>query len=345
MSGAVLGVDIGNDSLKLALCKDRSIRKTAVARMPAGLLRNGRVESVPYVSDLIRTTMRENHIHASRAAVVLPPETVCLRTLVMPRMSAEQLAYNLPYEFSDYLTEDLKHYVFDYAMITDFTKAASVSPVPEMLSGGQESVPGMELMAAAVSRSVLEEFQAILRGAGTRLVKAAPGICGYMTLIRMAENMRGGGAAREYCILDMGFRSIRMHIFYGDRHLLTRSLDTGLSVLDGVIAGMYQTDTHLAHTYLLSNYEDCQNSDPFRNTCRQMAAEVARSLDFYRSSTPDNQLGDVWLSGGGAVIQPLRLAIAETLEMKIHGADELVQGGEKIDDCYECLQAIALSMD
>lgn len=38
--------------------------------------------------------------------------------VTMPLMTADQLVYNLPYEFRDYITDELKNYIFDYAMMT-----------------------------------------------------------------------------------------------------------------------------------------------------------------------------------------------------------------------------------
>ena len=45
-----------------------------------------------------------------------PSSGICfLRNVTMPEMTAEQLVYNLPYEFRDYITDELKKYVFDYS--------------------------------------------------------------------------------------------------------------------------------------------------------------------------------------------------------------------------------------
>ena len=336
----MLGVDIGSDSLKLALCKtkDRTVKKTAVARMPANLLKDGRITSPEAMGELLRNTCRENGIRASKAALVLPNENTYLRTVVMPRMNAAQLVYNLPYEFNDYITDELKNYVFDYAMITDLSQEPDI-PAEDA------SAPGMELMAVAAPVQVLEEAKWIFRQAGLKLVKAAPTVCSYIALIRAAEQIQGGSGAREYCILDLGFRAIRMHMFRGDRHMVTRILEIGLSILDDVIADAYNVDVHLAHTYLVTNHEECQTKELCHATYNNIAVELMRALNFYRFSNPDSQLSDVWLSGGGAVIAPLREAISQTLDIQVHKAEELVQGGEMVENCYDCLQAIGITME
>ena len=109
----ILGVDVGRESLKLALVSEGRVEKTAVASMPNNLVKEGRVVSVATLGELIRSTMKEAGIRANAAAYVLSSESVDLHNTVMPRMTEEQLMYNIPYELEDYITDELKNYVFD----------------------------------------------------------------------------------------------------------------------------------------------------------------------------------------------------------------------------------------
>ena len=338
MAKTVLGVDIGYDTLKLALCKGNWVRKTASAPMPKNLMREGRVTSTETMGQLIRDTMRQSKMRASEAALVFNNETSYVRTVTMPIMSAEQLEINVPYEFNDYITDELKNYVFDYAMIStpeDLRRARD--------EAADDTAPTMELMISAVQKSLLDEGREVLRKAGLKLVKAAPSLCGYISLIRNREGE--GGTGQEYCILDLGFQAIRMYMFRGDRHMVTRELEIGLRTLDDVISEALGVDVHLAHTYLLTNYDGCQNKEFCVNAYNNIAVELMRAMNFYRFSNPDSNVTDLWLCGGGAVIAPLRQAIGETLDMQIHQASELAPGGEEIEDCNEFVEAIGIAMD
>ena len=104
----VLGIDIGQDTLKLALCRGGQVKKLASASMPKNLVKEGRIVSPESMGELLRKTMKENRIHASLASLALSNETSYVRTVTMPIMSAEQLELNIPYEFNDYITDELK---------------------------------------------------------------------------------------------------------------------------------------------------------------------------------------------------------------------------------------------
>ena len=74
------------------------------------------------------------------------------------------------------------------------------------------------------------------------------------------------------------------------------------------------------------------------------AVELVRALNFYRFSNRDSTLSDMWLCGGGAVIEPLADAIGSMVDMRLHTPDELVPGGEAVPDCNSYIQAIGIAM-
>ena len=330
MAKTILGIDMGYDSLKLALLSGSTIKKAVSVPMPQRLIREGRIVSPETMGELIRTTMKENGIHAQKAALVLPNETVFIKTATMPLMNAEQLDYNLPFEFRDYITDELKNYVFDYAMISTPAEA--------------EANGAMELLAVATPTAVIEEARAVLRKAGLKLAKAVPAICTYLPLIKNLQNA-GGGDSGEYCILDLGYQSIRMYMYKGDRHEVTRELEVGMSALDNAVSDAYNVDVHLAHTYLLSNYDGCQEKEPCTTTYGNIAVELMRALNFYRFSNPDSQLSDVWLCGGGAANIPLSKTIESTLEMRIHPAYELMPGSNPPEISFSVAEAVGAALD
>ena len=66
MAKTILGVDIGYDSLKLALVNGKTVRKSAIVPMPKNLIREGRVVSTETMGELIRRTMKETASTAAR---------------------------------------------------------------------------------------------------------------------------------------------------------------------------------------------------------------------------------------------------------------------------------------
>ncbi len=328
MSKKILGIDLGHDTLKLALVNGRSVEKVAMVPIPLNLIQDNRVVSEESMGELLKYAMKENGIRCSQAAFVLQNENVFSRTIRMPQMTADQLKVNLPYEFSDFITEEPQKYVYDYAMLPDDVR-------PE---GEEEESEGMSLMAVAVQKDHLESVGRILKRAGLKMVKAAPTMSAFISLIR-----GNGDPDKEYCVLDLGHKAIRMHIFKGERYEVTRTLDVGLSILDDVISENLNVDVHLAHTYLISDYEGCQKSDYCMSAYDNIATELARALNFYRFSNPDSELTDVYLVGGGTQNEPLVEVIRQSLDLNIIHARELLFKSMNKQGYTSYVQAIGIA--
>ena len=335
MAKTCLGIDIGKDQLKLVLMKGETIHKVVSVQMPEGLLKEGRIVSVETTGELIRKAMKEHKIRSKEAAVVVSSGICFLRNVTMPVMTAEQLVYNLPYEFRDYITDELKKYVFDYSV----NSAQGVVPLKssrkklkkkkgqekETLEEEMTERREMELLAAAAPLEAMDDIRLMLRKAGLRLTMAAPEVSACEILL--SRKLRNDlDKEKEYGILDLGSTSSRLLIFKGCHHQVTRVIERGMEQVEELLADYFHIDIHLAHTWLLANHEDCVNSDVCRDAFSQISVELMRALNFYQFSNPDSRLEDIWLCGGGASIPAMRESLTENLQVNIHDASELVEG-------------------
>ena len=325
----LLGIDIGTDTLKLALCVNGKVLKTARAPMPREIFdANFRIKSNDMMARTLIQAMRENGLRASRVSIVLSERVSFLRNITVKKMSEKQLRLNLPYEFIDYLEGDINEYVFDYAMISD-----------PRTDEGEE----MDLMGVAIRRDLIEESKDWLGQAGLRLSKIVPNESAYIALIHNAPSEVR--YLRECCFVNLGYAAIRLVVLRGDMHTATRVLSPGLSRLDHVVADAMDVDTEVAHKYILSNYMDCLNLDPCIQVYNEIALELMRAINFYGFSNPDSNIEAVTFCGGGADNAPLRSAIARELGLDVREAGDWVKDGAIVSDCCHYIQAIGGTMD
>ena len=187
----------------------------------------------------------------------------------------------------------------------------------------------MDLLAVAVSAELMESLRETIRMAGMKLVKAAPVVSSLLPLIDRLNSIQQP-AVKEYAVLDLGSSSVRLYMFRETEYMTSRVIETGLSALEEMIAEAYHVDTHLAHTYLLNNHENCQYHEACMELYQQIAVELMRVLNFYLFSNRDSELHDVWVYGGGAAIVPLMEALRGQLDAVLHSAAELY--GQTIAD-------------
>ena len=311
-----LGLDIGSSAVKAAVVTDGKIQKLVMEPLPENLVRDGRILSPEAMSDVLREIVRKHHISARRCALALPSETAMTRRIAMPYMTVDQLAVNLPYEFHDYIQGDKDLYFYDYAVV-----------------GTEEDEDGqpktLELLASAVTKEEIAACRQMLGKAGLKLTTAVPECMAYRNLLRRYEQDHPGEHPAEYCVIDLGHEAIRMHVFRGSVYEATRLVDIGGRDLDGAIADHMDVDPHVAASYRMNNYEDAQLLPECMELYNRAAVEVLRAIHCYGFNTPDSDLRDVYLCGGGAQMEPLTRTLRSQLELTVHDICELMpEGGE-----------------
>ena len=233
LKGKCAGMEIGSKNLHIAVREGGAITRVVVEPLPEGLVREGQVLSYEALSDLLKTVRKREHIKAKDVSLVLPSSLCYCRRFTTAVMTEEQLKFNLPYEFRDYITGDKEDYFFDYALT------------------GAPTGEGLDLMAAAAPKALIADYAAAMHRAGFKLKAAMPDELAFINLARAA------GAAHSHCILDLGHSAIRLYMMTGDLFENVRALDYGLAAVDNAIADHYNVDVHVAAAYREQNYDGC----------------------------------------------------------------------------------------
>lgn len=195
----IVGIDIGGSSVKLAYFAGSTLKKAAMAPLPDNMVADGRILSMDAMADFLRQAARDNGIPLTNAAVVLPSTEVFTRELTMPAMTEQQLRYNLPYEFRDFLTDEKSKYYFDYSM-RDILRDQDGYPTE------------MTLLACAMLKETAERYRAMMRRAGFKLQVLTPSECAYAGVLA-AYYRRTGLPQRDYVHRQPGLhRRLSLHL-------------------------------------------------------------------------------------------------------------------------------------
>lgn len=307
MAKSYLGLDIGTGMLKMALCTHGAVERLAAEPLPDHLVREGKIVSFEAMADFIREAARRNRVAGKRCAIVLPVGETFLRRVTMPAMPVEQLKYNLPYEFRDYVEQGKDRFFYDYALLE--------------MRADEDGAPGeMDLLAAAVSKTLIAEYRAMCRRAGLRLQLAVPAECAYANLTAAQDAPQD----TEYCIVDLGQAATRIYIYTAGRFETMRAIDLGGFDIDRAIAGAFSVDEHIARTYRESNYEGALTLDAVQEVYTAISVEVMKAVNFYGFNNRHSNLENAYFCGGGARIEPLVDAVVRSTGLQAHGISALL---------------------
>lgn len=301
MKGSMLGIEIGNYTLKIVSVNQGTMNGYASAQIPEGSVRDGRLIAWDAMAEVLHNVYKKGSFSTKKAGLVIPDGDTYVRRLTMPAMNEKQLAVNLPYEFHDVISDEKDKYAYDYAMIS-------------LNKDAQDKVKDMTMLAAAVSKETIEKYQELFNRAGLKLIKAEPREIALQSVIRTlgAEN-----AQKDCALLDLGYATSRIDIFHNGIYEVTRTIDTGVRDIAKALANDQNMDTHIAMKYIEQGNEKMLSSSTCADVYNTVSVEVMRALNYYTYENQDNTLDTLYYTGGGSYIQPFIQDIADTISLQM----------------------------
>jgi len=302
MSKKLIGIEIGSESLKLALVKKGKVVKMAVETMPDHMVAEGHVTAPGAMSQFLKMTMKKHKIRAKDCSLVIPPQMVVSQRVTLPIMNENELKLNLPFEFKDYVGRDADEYEYDY-IVTDI----------------HETV--MDLYAAAVRKQYVEEFYDICKRAGLTLRLAMPAEMAWLNVITKAKK-----APDSLCIIDIGHEKTRINIYKDGHFLMGKDIEFAGHLFDETIALEQGVDTYVARSRKEADINHVQALESLKQPYGSVALEVMKAMTFYSYSDgmEKEPIKDMYLCGGSANIEILRTAIVKATDMVPHHITKLL---------------------
>lgn len=307
-----IGIEIGSDTLKIAVCSRGHITDLVTKRLPYGSVMDGKIASPADMAATIRATLRENNIHGMSCAVVLPAQFVIGRNITMPLMSENEYMLNLPYEFKDFVGKDGDKYMYDYTL---------------------KSVDGntAEIYACAVLKSDVDLYYDIMHKAGLRLKRVVPPEIAWLNLIHAAQNV-----PNNLCIVDLGYATTSVRIFSNGGFAMGREIDCAGRSIDETLGKYLSMDSFAARTRKEANLNNCLAADCCTDIYAEIANEIARVLKYYNDVHNSDRVRDVYYCGGSSLIEPLCSAIIRATDLTPHHISRLLPGVDNKDDLSLC---------
>jgi type IV pilus assembly protein PilM len=336
--GAGVGVDITPEQILLTQLSKRgqrnlTLNNIAWAPTPQGAVVDGRVENTLAVARVIQDLMESKRIKPGIAATAIPSREAVIRLIRLPAdLQAQELReVVLNQEAELYLPFPRDEAYVDYQSLETSEDA--------------DGVRRQEVLLVAAPRSVVDSYITTLQQAG--LTPKAVDVSSF-SLIRVLRNkllqyapeeavallvIQADGT--EISILTKGVPQFSRTVAIGTwefREALCRALD----LPPGQATSLLQSLTPpLSGSSSGSEIEDQSFSGrglaALRRILTELAEEIQRSLDFYRSQGDVAEIAQVILSGTGATMNQLDQYLSQRLSLPV----------ERIDP----IQTLALSED
>ena len=323
-----LGIDIGNNRAKIAVKKGGVVRRLLVDTVPDGLMKENHIVSYDAMGDFLREMLKKNRISIKKAHLCMPIHEIYIRNVTLPMMNVQQLKVNLPYEFHDYITEDMGKYIYDYAML------------PDMEGDGQ-----LHMLAVAASKELISSHQQMAKRAHIKLESIQPANEALFRFLKSRiKQTPKGETPQDFAILDLGDTALKIHFFTKGQYEVTRSMDFGIGAATERIAEETGQDVHISRVNLETNGGGVLSAPYLEDVFSDLASRIMRVMNFYNFNNRNNTLEELYYFGGGALVEPFLNTIREAVPLTLRSVSELITKKNKLTEEQILIGAQAIGM-
>ena len=302
-SPPMIGVDISSTSLKLVELSELGkgayrLERYAIEPLPRDVVTDGNIANLDQVSDALKRGWKRLGSRNRHVAMALPAAMVITKKIIVASgQSEEELELQVEAEANQYIPFALDEVNLDFQVL---------GPAPN----NSEEV---EVLIAASRKEKVEDRVAIAEAAGLKpLVMDVESYATEEAFQMIAPSLPANARDQNVALVDVGAHVMHFYVLRNNQILFARDQAFGGNQLTHDIQRAFNLSPEEAESAkrnagLPENY-DADVLQPFMET---LALEVTRALQFFFTSTSYNQVDQIVLSGGCALLPGLDELVAK----------------------------------
>jgi type IV pilus assembly protein PilM len=294
---ALIGADISSTSIKLVELAEAGkdayrLERYTIEPLPREAVTDGNIVNLEQVSEGLRRAWKRLGSRNRNVALALPAAMVITKKIIVPAAQKEEdLELTVEAEANQYIPFALDEVNLDFQII---------GPAPNNLDE-------VEVLIAASRKEKVEDRVAVAESAGLKpLVMDVESYATQAAFELIAPTLLANGRDQNIALVDIGAHATHLYVLRNNQFLFSRDQASGGNQLTHDIQRAFNLSPEEAEAAkrnqgLPENY-DSDVLQPFMET---LALEVTRALQFFFTSTSYNQVDQIILAGGCALLPGL----------------------------------------
>jgi type IV pilus assembly protein PilM len=303
----LLGIDVSASNVKLVELVPGSrtgmrLERYAIEPIERGAIVDGNVEKPEAVADALSRAIRRTGTRTRLAAMALPSSAVIAKRITLPAgLLEEDYEVQVETEASQYIPFSIDEVNLDFQIL---------GPAPQ-------SPEDVEVLLAASRKEKVDDRVAIAEMAGLRpIVIDVEPYAARTSIDHVTGFLPNHGEGMILAVFDVGQNTTNLTVVLNGQTIFEREQTFGGNQLTADIVRLYGLTLEEAELKKKSgDLPDNYASELLQPFIEQGATEVARSLQFFYTSTPYTRVDRIFLAGGCAVTAGLAEAVAERTQV------------------------------
>lgn len=307
----IIGLDIGSHSVKLAQIvergKDLVLVKFGIRELGPELIVEGAVMDRSGVAGAITELMAEAQLRAKDVAIGVSGNSVIVKRISLPEMGAEELAESISWEAEQYIPFAIDDVNLDFQIL---------GPTP------REGANTMDVVLVAAKKEKVNDYVSLVNEAGLNPVIVDVDAFALENMFEVNYELESG---RVDALVNIGATVMNINILRDGLSVFTRDSSAGgnhyTEALQKQFGISFAAAQRLKMGEASSGIDMRQVQATINSVSEDIAAEAARSLDFFRATTGIDNVDRVVLSGGSSMVSGFSETFAEKVGVPVELAN------------------------
>ncbi len=305
---SLVGLDIGSSCVKLIELTpvgktgaEYKLTKAGMEVLPPEAIVDGAIMDSGALVDAINRLFANLKIKTNDVATSVSGNAVIVKKISLPQMSSDELGESIHWEAEQYIPFDIQDVSLDYEILDSAG------------AGGN-----MDVLLVAVKKDKINDYTSVITQAGktVRIVDVD-----VFALQNCYEVNYGADSGRVVALLNLGAAITNVNIIRGSNSLFNRDIAVGGNLATDAL----QKDLGLPYetAEALKRGEQVEGTLPdnvfpvLQSTAENIVSEIQKTFDFFKATTQEEKIDQVFLAGGSARLQGLRELLMERLDTQV----------------------------
>jgi len=297
----LVGLDIGSRTLKLAEIIDSkagsTLKNFSTIDIEPGLIEEGSVRDPEAVSRYIRELFKSTKLKDKNVAISIGGYSVIVKKINVQTMTEDELHETIHFEAEQYIPFDISEVNLDF----------------QILGESEHNPNQMNVLLVAAKKEMISEYTNLMK-----MAKLHPRIIDVDAFaLQNIFNLNYSLEDENIALIDIGASKTSLNILKNNVSEFMRDVSLGCEQINDKIASTVGCTIEETEAIKLGEESDLISAQDLKEIVESVVTdwciEIKRALDFFYSTYPEEQIGRIVLSGGGANIKKfLELLAAET---------------------------------
>lgn len=301
-----IGLDIGTHSIKLVQVKETKkgyqLLNFGILPLPQEAIVDGTIMDVNAAAEKIRNLLAAEKVKVKEAVISVSGHAVIVKKIKLPLMSEDQLSESISWEAEQYIPFDIDDVNIDFQILE--TKE-------EDMMANQ-----MEIILVAAKKEKINDYTGLILEAGLNPLVVDVDSFALQNVFELNHQV---DEKEMVALVNIGASVTNINVLKGNISNFTRDITVGGNRYTEAIQKELQVGFRQAEALKMganmAGFSPGKIAPIIVSVTKDLAQEIRRSFEFFRSASTESEIHKIILSGGCACIPGIDRFFTEALNI------------------------------